>query len=102
MSRIIANLRGQSKTWITHRKSVMDEVVAHPPCEAVIKMRVDEEENQWLVRLPEGIASERVSLAGHSGGWQTATEHNAAKIRRLISQLDMESRHPIIAAGRLT
>ena len=42
----------------------MDEVVAHPPCEAVIKMRVDEEENQWLVRLPEGIASERVSLAG--------------------------------------
>jgi hypothetical protein len=42
---------------------LLDEVVAHPPTEAVIKMRVDEEENQWRVRLPEGIASERVSLA---------------------------------------
>jgi hypothetical protein len=42
---------------------LLDEVVAQPPCEAVIKMRVDEEEDQWPVRLPEGIASERVSLA---------------------------------------
>ena len=42
---------------------LLDEVVAHPPTEAVIKMRVDEDENQWRVRLPEGIASERVSLA---------------------------------------
>jgi hypothetical protein len=42
---------------------LLDEVVPHPPTEAVIKMRVDEEEKQWRVRLPEGIASERVSLA---------------------------------------
>jgi hypothetical protein len=42
---------------------LLDDVVAHPPTEAVIKMRVDEDENQWRVRLPEGIASERVSLA---------------------------------------
>ena len=42
---------------------LLDEVVAHPPTEAVIKMRIDEEEKQWRVRLPEGITSERVSLA---------------------------------------
>jgi hypothetical protein len=38
----IASLKGQSKTWSTHRKSVMYEVVAHPPCQVVLKMRVDE------------------------------------------------------------
>jgi hypothetical protein len=42
---------------------LLDEVVVHPPCDAVIQMRVDEEENEWSVHLPEGIASERVSLA---------------------------------------
>jgi hypothetical protein len=34
-----------------------------PPCKAVIEMRVDDDLHQWAVRLPEGIASERVSLA---------------------------------------
>src|SRR6266481_5558408 len=38
----IASLKGQSKTWSTHRKSVMYEVMAHPPCEVVLKMRIDE------------------------------------------------------------
>jgi hypothetical protein len=41
---------------------LLDEVVAHPPCDAVIEMRIDEEESRWPVRLPEGITSERVPL----------------------------------------
>ena len=37
----------------------------HPPCQATILLRVDESENQWDVRLPEGISktSKRVALA---------------------------------------
>jgi hypothetical protein len=96
------SLKGQSETWSTHRKSVMDEVVAHPPCEAVIKMRVDEGRTSgWCVCL-KGSLQSGCLWPGALCGCQTATEQNAAKIRRLISQLDMASRHPIIAAGRLT
>ena len=54
----IASLKGQSKTWSTHRKSVMDEVVAHPPCEAVLKMRVDEGRTSgWCVCLKGSLQS---------------------------------------------
>ena len=42
---------------------ILDEVVAQQPCEAVIEMRVDDDLDQWSVRLPEGIASPRVPLA---------------------------------------
>jgi hypothetical protein len=42
---------------------VPDEAEVQPPCKAVIEMRVDDDLHQWAVRLPEGIASERVSLA---------------------------------------
>jgi hypothetical protein len=44
-------------------------VVADPavagPCDAVVKLRVDDVERQWSVRLPQGIspASRRVMLA---------------------------------------
>jgi hypothetical protein len=42
---------------------ILDEVEVQPPCEAVIEMRVDDELDQWPVRLPEGIASTHVPLA---------------------------------------
>lgn len=37
----------------------------HLPCEASILLRVDDNESQWRVRLPDGIskASTRVALA---------------------------------------
>jgi hypothetical protein len=37
----------------------------HPPCQAIILLRVDDSERQWKVRLPEGISksSTRVALA---------------------------------------
>ena len=37
----------------------------HPPCQAIILLRVDDSERRWRVRLPEGIskASTRVALA---------------------------------------
>jgi hypothetical protein len=37
----------------------------HPPCEASISMRVDDNQTEWRVRLPEGISrsSKRVALA---------------------------------------
>ena len=40
-------------------------VADHPPCNAVVKLRVDDVERQWSVRLPLGIspASRRVMLA---------------------------------------
>jgi len=40
-------------------------VADHPPCDAVVKLRVDNVERQWGVRLPQGIspASRRVVLA---------------------------------------
>jgi hypothetical protein len=40
-------------------------VADHPPCDAVVKLRVDDVERQWKVRLPEGISpvSNRVKLA---------------------------------------
>jgi hypothetical protein len=40
-------------------------VADHPPCDAVVKLRVDDVERQWSVRLPQGIspASRRVMLA---------------------------------------
>ena len=36
-----------------------------PPCEASISLRVDNNESEWRVRLPEGISkdSRRVALA---------------------------------------
>ena len=98
----IANLKGQSETWSTHRKSVMYEVMAHPPCEVVLKMRIDEGRTSgWCVCL-KGSLQSGCLWPGALCGCQTATENNAAKVRRLISQLDMASRHPIIVAGRLT
>jgi hypothetical protein len=44
---------------------LLDAVADHPPCDAVLKLRVDDVERQWKVRLPEGIspASDRVRLA---------------------------------------
>lgn len=38
---------------------------AHPPCEAMIVLQVDDSERRWNVRLPDGIAagSRRVALA---------------------------------------
>jgi hypothetical protein len=44
---------------------LLDAVADHPPCDAVIKLRVDDVEQQWKVRLPEGISplSDRVTLA---------------------------------------
>ena len=40
-------------------------VADHSPCDAVVKLRVDNVERQWSVRLPQGIspASRRVMLA---------------------------------------
>ncbi len=37
----------------------------HPPCEASILLRVDENESEWKVKLPDGISkdSQRVALA---------------------------------------
>jgi hypothetical protein len=37
----------------------------HPPCEASISMRVDDNQTEWRVRLPDGISksSNRVGLA---------------------------------------
>jgi hypothetical protein len=44
---------------------LLDVVADHPPCDAVVKLRVDNVERQWSVRLPQGIspASDRVELA---------------------------------------
>jgi hypothetical protein len=44
---------------------LLDTVADHPPCDAVVKLRVDDIERQWRVRLPEGISpvSDRVKLA---------------------------------------
>lgn len=43
---------------------LLDVVAVHPPCDAVIKLRVDSVERQWSVRLPHGIspASDLVML----------------------------------------
>jgi len=45
-------------------------VADFPPCEAIVKLRVDNVERQWTVRLPQGIppASRRVMLALSNGG----------------------------------
>jgi hypothetical protein len=44
---------------------LLDVVADHPPCDAIVKLRVDNVERQWSVRLPHGIspASDRVMLA---------------------------------------
>jgi hypothetical protein len=42
---------------------MLEEVADHPPCDAVVKLRVDNKERQWSVRLPQGIAARRVTLA---------------------------------------
>jgi len=34
---------------------LLDVVAEHPPCDAVVKLRVDNVERQWRVRLPQGI-----------------------------------------------
>jgi hypothetical protein len=43
---------------------VVHSAVDHPPCEAMIEMRVDDSESSWNVRLPKGISagSKRVAL----------------------------------------
>ena len=33
------------------------EGVEHPPCDVVLRLRVDDEERQWRVGLPEGISA---------------------------------------------
>jgi len=42
---------------------LLEKMVAYPPCRAVIRMWVDGEQDEWSVRLPEGIVSERVALS---------------------------------------
>jgi hypothetical protein len=44
---------------------LLDVVADHPPCDAVVKLRVDDVERQWSGRLPQGISpvSDRVKLA---------------------------------------
>jgi hypothetical protein len=43
---------------------LLDRPADHPPCEASIILRVDESEERWTVRLPNGISadSERVLI----------------------------------------
>jgi|SRR5271166_5198439 len=43
---------------------ILREGAEHSPCDAVIKLRVDDVERHWTVRLPEGISSgsDRVML----------------------------------------
>ena len=43
---------------------LLREPVSLPPCEATVVFRVDQEEERWLVRLPDGVAeSKRVVIA---------------------------------------
>jgi hypothetical protein len=44
---------------------LLDVVADHPPCDAIVKLRVDDVERRWSVRLPHGISptSDRVALA---------------------------------------
>jgi hypothetical protein len=44
---------------------MLEAVADHPPCDAVVKLRVDNVEQQWSVCLPKGISptSRRVTLA---------------------------------------
>jgi hypothetical protein len=53
-------------------------VADFPPCEAIVKLRVDSIERQWTVRLPQGIspASRRVMLALSSGEAKTLETRN--------------------------
>src|SRR5205823_14162195 len=43
----------------------IDTAAEHPPCEASIRLKIDDNESQWKVRLPKGISkdSKRVALA---------------------------------------
>jgi hypothetical protein len=43
---------------------LLDEPVSHPPASATILLRVDDTEETWPVRLPEGITAgiERVAI----------------------------------------
>jgi hypothetical protein len=36
---------------------ILREGAEHPPCDAVIKLRVEDVERRWTVRLPQGISS---------------------------------------------
>lgn len=38
----------------------LDDPIDHPPAEAEIAMSIDGREKRWKVRLPEGIAADRV------------------------------------------
>jgi hypothetical protein len=43
---------------------LLREPISLPPCEATVVFRVDQEEDRWLVRLPNGVAgSKQVVIA---------------------------------------
>lgn len=54
---------------------VLRVVVEHPPCDAVVKLRVDDSEREWRVGLPEGVlvGSPRVILGFPKGDLEGAS-----------------------------